>query len=269
MKIIPRIYFILLASIALFPFAAIAASSTQLSAGMDYLFLKHENYDENSFVLNTESGWIPGVQLTMSTMSSRWQGQATLEAYKGEISYQEQMSDKVSNSVVQQDLTRLSYRLEKFNSQKAYRFYGLILFQSWDRNSQSNADIIGRNNKYRWVTLEGGFHYDLYKTKHHELNIEFGASRTLFSKALMDKTNEGLGKPLVSLNDKFGFSQKFSYRYILNRKSGIELLMQTRYWQFSSSDVKRVTIGNTTTDVSEPESQSLSFSLGATYFYQF
>ncbi|MDH5256607.1 MAG: hypothetical protein OEX07_01325 [Gammaproteobacteria bacterium] len=248
---------------------AIASTSNKVSVSADYLFFKHENYNVKDETLNSEKGWIPGLQVAYKSISKNLEGIALLEKYTGDVSFDGIATNGPFSSKTNEDLTRFSYRLNAEQSRSDYNFYTLLSFHNLRRNILSTASISGREYQYQWLSLEGGVTVDLYSTRKNVISAEFGLSRTLFSKLQIDLSKNNLGKPVLRLGDKFGGSASLTYKHMFNRYNGVNLLLQIKYWQFGKSESKSITNDSTTEMITEPQSQSLSTALGIGYFYKF
>ena len=244
-------------------------SATLIQVSGDYLLVEHTNKDLNGEELNSEKGWLPGVQVAISHKSKRMIGTFSAEKYSGNASFEGQASNGAFVSDTFHDLTRLTYRLDSNQPWQTYQFYGAYSFNNWHRNVESRGNVSGINRQYQWSTMEAGVRLGLYASRKTVANADIGVSRSFFSKMLINLREHNLGKPLLRLKDKFGFAATLGVKHMFNRKHGVNLCVKARYWQFGVSDIRAVENEIEKVEVREPESKTLNTAVSASYLYIF
>jgi len=258
-----------LTNITVFASTFSPSKNTQISASAEYMYLKHENYDEDGFVVNSEDGFIPGFGISLISTSRKMIGGFSLEMYSGSTDFTAELSDGFFESRTTQRLSCFSYHLKTNMWRRLFQFYGVASFNDWQRDIAAKGVILNLERRYQWWSLEVGTQLNIDVTRDDTLSAEIGVSRTVFSEMQMDLSQSNLGKPLFKLQDKFGLSVKLSFKHMFNKKHGGNLFANAKYWQFGPSNTRTINNNIDTITIKESESQSLATAFGATYFYLF
>ena len=248
---------------------AYSASLSQVSASANYLFLKHANYNANGITTNAEKGWLPGVQFSISNRKKYLKGTFTIEAFIGDAEFDQELADGMLHSQTREQLNRFSYRLDYNQPRKFYQFYAMGTFNNWKRDTRTQDSISVPGRQYQWWRLDAGVQIEMYDSPRNTLQADFAISHDLLSEMLLDLTQENLGKPLLKLDNKVGGSINIVFKHRFSRDHSGEFFAKTNYWQFGSSNTRKISNSTQTYIVKEGESQSLTSSIGAAYVYHF
>ncbi len=262
--------FLLIFSLSYVNNIAFAAPKTEVSASTGYALLKHENYDANGYILNTEKGWLPGGIVAISNTSRRLKSIFSFTAYGGDIKYQQQLpTGKINSSNINERIMRFSYRFEYKQPRNRYAFYSTASFNDWRREIKTAQETSASNRQYRWWRAEAGIRLELFDSPRSTLQTDFGISHNFFSEMLIDLTADSLGKPLFKLKNRPGGAINMTFKYRFTKEHSGGLFANATYWQFGNSNKRTISNNVKNITLQEYESQSLTFALGATYFYRF
>jgi len=250
-------------------FAHASPPRSQVSASVDYLFLKHVNYNIDGYTLNIDKGWLPGVQLAYSNTSGRLKSTFAFAKYRGDVNYDGQISSTLYSSTTTEDLSLISYRLDKNRPGKLFQFFGMASFQRWNRNILS-PNASPQNRQYQWLSVEGGLRLNLHLSRSNQIYANVGISRTFFSRVLLDLTDIDKGKPLLDLSNEFGASVNLIYQHNFTRHHRIQFFSKTNYWRFGRSNTRTIENNDGSVDLfTEPRSETLTNAIGFSYLYRF
>jgi len=261
------IVFLFLPSVFLSPYVH---CNEQIGISLNLVHFDYEEFSDSNSSLNTENGFIPGINFSASTETSLVKHKIDTGFYSGEIPYEGQTQSGKSHSTnTEEDFFRVSYKAMWSPRNLQMAFYGQISWQNWDRNITPNNNVLGLFERYRWWEYEVGLSAPLLETNTSKWLWRIGISRTDNASIMINLAPNGFGKPKLDLGSKFGFSGAIEYSYQLSEQNGINIKLQHHYWEFGKSNSKMISSHTSTISIHEPRSISKHTEISLSYTFTF
>ena len=251
-------------------FASANCDAADLSIAGELMYFDYEETDLDGSTLNTETGFIPGVSVAVSSPHRRIIHSLEFSLYSGDVNYDGQTQAGVPHqTTTEQTIYRLQYRFSGSLESTDADLYGKIYWQQWDRDIQPNAGVFGLFERYRWWSIEAGVEVPLMRKDRQDLLLELGALATLNGTILVDLSDAGFGEPVLDLGSGIGFSGEIRYEIMQSNNSSLHFGVSYRTWEFGRSNSAIITDGINTFVITEPDSQTAQTRLFARYVHRF
>ena len=242
--------------ICYFPTLPLLAETT-VGASIKILRFDYEEFDQSGATFNRETGFIPGLSLSISKTKGELTSLISVESYDGQVNYDGQTQSgtpHVTNT--DETLHRVFYKLNWSPENNNSSIYGKVAWQQWDRNILPANNVSGLLEQYRWWAFEVGFLASLYDVDSNKLLLELGISKISNGTIEIDLSQQGFGKPELELGNGSGVSTTLIYQYKITQRSKTGLSLQYQHWTFGRSNTESISNRLTTIDITEPRSVS-------------
>lgn len=256
----PIIFKIILIAMACSP----RAYALDYSLGTHIKYTDYEEFDLDGSSLNHETGFVPGIDLSVSHTHHRIWGSYSY----GNVAYDGQLQSGVphktdTNYILLSGGYEFNYRVDK-----STLLLGVSQHQ-WQRHILPNNGIVGVNSIYTWQQLHVGVRQLTNLIYDIPIEIEFGLIRTRQANVDINLESFGFGSPQLEPGDKTGFQAAFRYNKSLAEKLVLHVQLSTARWEFARSQSKTISNGVSTVSIAEPRSLSWHTSLNAAIAFSF
>ena len=252
--------------ICYFPTLPLLAETT-VGASIKTLRFDYEEFDQSGATFNRETGFIPGLSLSISKTKGELRSLISVELYDGQVNYDGQTQSgtpHVTNT--DETLHRVFYKLNWSPEKNNNSIYGKVAWQQWDRNILPANNISGLFEQYQWWAFELGILATLFENNSNKWLLEFGVSKINNGTIKIDLSQQGFGQPELELGDGNGASVALIYQHKLTDRNKIGLSLHHQRWTFGRSNTQTIFNGIDSFDIVEPRSVSnhsmISFNYG-------
>ena len=233
------------------PFHVYAEATFSITPGI--MYFHYEEFDLNNNTLDTESGFIPGVSLSIHL------DQSSLGAhlFTGKVDYDGQTQSGVPHKTdTDESLYYFFYRYDFLNINNDYNFFVSTNYQFWERLIKANNGVGSLYEEYSWWHVEAGFKINKTLSNHNVLKFELASLRTFNGDITIDLNDVGFGEANLDLGDKFGLRGLLSLDLNTDYHSNINIGIEYKYWGFGRSNTEILSDGLSNISITEPESDS-------------
>ena len=241
--------------ICYFPALPLLADTT-ISASAKLLNFNYEEFDLSGQSLNKETGFIPGLSITVSKTLNNYTNTIGVEIYNGEVDYDGHNQLGLSHTTItDEQIYKPFYRLN-WSLTDSSSIYGKVAWQRWDRDIFPANNISGLFERYQWWTFEAGVVTTVFENDINKWQLAFGASKISNGTIQINLDTQGFGQPELNLGNGSGVSGALLFIHNLNNRDNVELSLEHQYWTFGRSNSKTISNGLNTITITEPRSVS-------------
>ena len=250
--------------------SSLALAETQLTLSPSLLHFDYTEFSTTDEVLDTESGWLPGLEVRLShAISSDWFINIHTAYYQGTVYYHGQIQSGIPHSTdTKMKLIRLGARVERSVIENTHLFIGAQTHQ-WQRNIQDNNNISGLDETYKWFEYSIGLNSAIPVTQKDIINLEAGFLFIRNATIDVDLSKVDLGTATLDIGDGTGgrLNATWTHQHINNTRYGISVFFEA--WQFGRSNTKQTEGGSSIVFVTEPRSETRNIGLKFNIEYSF
>lgn len=247
-----------------------AVAQTIIDVSAKLLHFDYEEFDLNGDSFNTETGYIPGISLSLASTHQQLTSSIGFESYDGQVDYDGQTQSGIPHTTdTDESLLRLLYRLDWSPQESSYSIYGKIAWQQWDRDILPANNVSGLFEQYRWWAYEAGLSSTVAVNDKNTWRFEFGILKTDNGTIEIDLLRQGFGRPELNLGDGSGTRAEIIYQYALSDRDRFNIGLQYQRWKFGKSNSAFISDGSITYEIYEPRSISKHTIVSFDYIYLF
>ncbi|NOZ52181.1 MAG: hypothetical protein GXP08_03395 [Gammaproteobacteria bacterium] len=250
---------IIITALIIFSNGVFAQAKFNISPGVKYF--NYEETDDNGVFLNKETGFIAGIQGSITQRPDNNSVYASINAgyFDGRIQY-DGHTQNGADLLTQTDETFYHAGLtvgENLMLKGApLAIYTTIEYRQWDRDILATERTLGLFERYKWWELSFGVIHDLIKNTSHNLTLDVSVIRTLSPKMAVDLSAQGFGKPVLDLGSKLGAAIELSYTLRAADNYRIGVAGKYKTWRFGASKTRAVSNGLNSATIIEPSSMT-------------
>lgn len=241
----------------IFFFAQTAQAESQFSVSPT---LMHFDYTEFSFdgsVLDSETGWIPGIQLLLAqNLSHNLNIEFEASTYAGGVDYAGYtQSGLPHNTRTNEEVIRLGVRLVApvlTNTD----IYLTTKYHQWDRNILSNNGIAGLFEQYQWWEISAGTRILFFVKDNQKWMADLAILRTINPGIHVDLSSINAGKTDLDLGADTGARLQLMWMISGDKQYTYGINAFYEIWEFGVSDSKVTRGGSSSFSVFEPSSET-------------
>lgn len=248
----------------------VSLADTQLSVSPSFLYFDYTEFGTTDQVLNTETGWLPGLQADLSyAITPDWSVSINTTYYSGTVDYDGQTQSGIAhNTDTDTDIFRLGAQIDRLVYQGVRLFAG-IQGHRWNRDINDNNDISGIDETYKWTEYSLGINADYAISVKDRINLDAGFLLTRDGTIFVDLSRANLGTTTLNLGDGTGARLGLSWihQYRDNLDYGLALFFEG--WQFGRSNTRQLENSSSIIFVTEPRSETKNTGIKLNIVYMF
>ncbi len=243
-----------------------STAALDLSASTYVKYFDYQEFDLDGSSLNHETGFIPGIGLTLDHDKHRLWASWT----HGDVNYDGQLQSGTPHVTdTRQVISSYGYEYAFFTSNStAIDILAGISAHRWQRHILPSNGIQGVNADYQWQQLYAGLRYKPGEI--FNLPLEFGLNIFQTRKSSVDINLEsiGYGSPQLEMGEKPGFQATLKYYKAVSDQLTVNLLLETARRETGRSSTVSISNGTSTLNIAEPESVSWHTNIGISLEYR-
>jgi hypothetical protein len=245
-------------------------ADTQLSVSPALLYFDYTEFSTTDRVLDTETGWLPGLEAELSyTITPDWSASINTTYYTGTVDYDGETQSGVPHTTdTDTDLFRLGARINRLVYENIRLFAG-IQGHRWDRDINDNNGVSGIDETYEWIEYSLGIKADFVTSPKDTISLDAGLLLIRDGTIFVDLSRVDLGTTTLNLGDGTGARLNFNWRhrYSYNVSYGCGLFFEG--WQFGRSNTRQLENSSSLIFVTEPRSETRNVGLKFNIEYMF
>jgi hypothetical protein len=216
-----------------------------IGVGLMHFDLKEFNRQDDTLV--QESGWLPGIDATVSAEMNPLQARIRAAYYAGDIDYdgQTQSGAAIDSSSDQQiwDISALAaYRLP-FSSTPRTSLYAGGGYRHWQRDIQSVGSISGLDETYRWWSAQTGLNLE-WRRGASLWVLDGRLTRTLDPQVDVD-FHHTFDSASLDLGERWGWITELAWRHRISPRLSAGLKAFYESWDIGKSELETLTVNDT------------------------
>jgi len=213
-----------------------------MAVGLMNFDLREFNRQDDELV--QESGWLPGVEATVSAEMDQLTAHLRAAYYAGDIDYdgQTQSGAAIESSSDQkiQDISALAaYRLP-FTSTPRTSLYAGGGYRHWQRDIQSVGSISGLDETYRWWSAQTGLNLE-WRRGANLWVLDGRLTRTLNPRVEVDFPHT-FDSADLDLGERWGWITELAWRHRLSPRLSAGLKAFYESWDLGKSGLETLTV---------------------------
>ncbi|MGI9321756.1 MAG: outer membrane beta-barrel protein [Thiogranum sp.] len=235
--------------LTLLPTVAWAAGQSDFDGFAGGIGVGHMHFDLKEFnrqddKLVQESGWLPGIDATVSAEMNPLQARIRAAYYAGDIDYdgQTQSGAAIDSSSDQEiwDISALAaYRLP-FSSTPRTALYAGGGYRHWQRDIQSVGSISGLDETYHWWSAQTGLNLE-WRRGADLWVLDGRLTRTLNPRVEVDFPHTFESADL-DLGERWGWISEFAWSHRLSPRLSAGLKAFYESWDLGKSGLETLTV---------------------------
>jgi len=250
--------------------SAVSFAETQLTISPALLHFDYTEFSTTDTTLNTETGWLPGLEADLSyAISPDWSVAINTSYYQGTVDYDGQTQQGVPHTTdTDTNLFRLGARLDRLIYKDIRLFVGAQSHQ-WKRDIKDKNNISGIDETYEWYEYSLGLNTDFVITKKDRINLEASYLLVRNATVFVDLSRVDLGTTTLDLGDGTGGRLNLSWLHQYRSDFNLGLGLFFEGWQFGRSNTRQLENGTSIIFVTEPRSETRNTGLKFNIEYMF
>ena len=275
-----------LLGIVVFP-STWATPTINLGVGFDAMYFDYREFNGNDFLLDKETGPMPGLHLSAALQWDNWYSELVYEYHLATVDYDGSADGIPYVTETEEDIVDLSLIVGRnFGHKSRHRsaVYGGLGYHYWDRNIlpgiQGDETISGLFETYKWSYALFGMKLSFLQSSQNGLLLDVRVRRIL--DATMDVDFLGFTDPFDNQwdNTTLNLGEDWSYRvglpYILSLSQNASLTIEPYIstWFIQRSNTQELTSGGEPLQVVrrviwEPRSETTNVGISLRYVHHF
>lgn len=247
-----------------------STAETRLTLSPSLLHFDYTEFSTTDKVLDSESGWLPGIEAKLShSITLDWSFDITSAYYSGTVDYTGQTQSGVPLSTsTDTNLFRFGGQINKTIYKKIYLFVG-AQFRQWDRDIKSTNTASGIDETYKWIEYSIGLNSDIYSNKNNVVSVDVAYLLIRNATVEADLSRVNLGSTTLDIADGTGARANLNWKILSAGKINYGLTLFAEGWDFGRSNTKRTQGGSPNVLVTEPRSETRNIGLKFNIEYNF
>jgi len=248
----PLLYIAILFFILLIPSQHVYADlNISIAPGLAYFH--YEEFDENKNTLNKETGFIPGISLSLQHS----QHSLGTHIFDGDVDYDGQtQAGSPHKTDTDESLYYLFYRYNFLNHDNDSLFFIGANYQLWQRFIKANNGVNSLYEEYSWWHIEAGIQLEKILKNNSKIKFEFAGLRTFNGNIMIDLQNFGYGEANLDLGSKNGIRSLLALNFETDNSLMFSIGVEHKYWEFGKSNTTTLSNGTNSISILEPDSES-------------
>ena len=245
-------------------------SNIQLTISPSLLYFDYTEFSTTDQVLNTETGWLPGLDADLSyAITPDWSVAINSSYYQGTVDYDGQTQQGVPHTTDSDaTLFRLGARLDRIIYKDVRLFVGAQTHQ-WKRDIKDKNNISGIDETYEWYEYSLGLNTDFIITKKDRIKLEARYLLIRNATVFVDLSRVDLGTTTLDLGDGAGARLNLSWLHQYKSDFNLGLGFFFEGWNFGRSNTRQLENGTSIIFVTEPRSETRNIGLKLNIEYMF
>ena len=250
--------------------STVSFAEIQLSISPSLLYFDYTEFSTTDQVLNTETGWLPGLEAGLSyVITPNWSASINTSYYQGTVDYDGQTQQGVPHTTDSDaTLFRFGARLDRLIYKDIHLFIAAQSHQ-WERDIQDKNNISGIDETYEWHEYSLGLSANFIITNKDTINLEASYLLVRNATIFVDLSRVNLGTTTLDQGDGTGARLNLNWRHHYENDFKLGLGLFFEGWGFGRSNTRQLENSSAIIFVTEPRSETRNTGLKLNIEYMF